>query len=683
MIDHMIGKELGGRYQIRKSLGQGGMAAVYVAQDNHLNREVAIKVILPGYDHSELFLKRFDREARSAARLTHPNVIKVIDYGVAEGLPYLVMEYVSEGSLKDRLGAAIPWKEAFRQLIPVARALAYAHSQGIVHRDLKPANILVTRSGDLVLTDFGIAKTLNAENLTQLTATGVSMGTPAYMAPEQGMGEKIDPRVDIYSFGVVLYEMITGRPPFEGETPVSVMMKHLIEPPPKPSRLVPDLPPAVEQALMKALEKKPEDRYQEMDDFVAILENLLRSSTVPLNQVGANDEKTFLVEPPNSQQDGKNDQKTALEELPNLRPDRKRVFLGVAVVMLCGLLLGGLYGLGSLAKNLLATEAPVALVDFPVETPTPALAGPGADTPTSTPPRPANTSPATLTETETSPPTAQAETAITLPPTDIPTPGRGSTMVSEIDGMRLVFIPAGEFLMGSSAEDALAEEDEKPQHIVYLDAYWIDQTEVTNAMFQRFVRESGHLTQAEEQGWSYVYNGSWQRVEGANWQHPGGPGSSLEGFEDYPVVHVSWADAQAYCRWAGRRLPTEAEWEKAARGTEGALYPGGNQISCNTAQYVVCEGQSLPVGSKPAGISPFGAFDMAGNVWEWVADWYDQAYYVGVRTLNPQGPDTGEMKVQRGGSWRLNEKYARSANRSPIDPKETWQSDGFRCALSP
>jgi formylglycine-generating enzyme required for sulfatase activity len=483
------------------------------------------------------------------------------------------------------------------------------------------------------------------------------MGTPAYMAPEQGMGDEIDHRVDIYSFGVVLYEMITGQTPFEGDTPMSVMMKHIIEPLPKPSRFVPDLPPQVEAVLVRALEKKPEDRYQRMDDFVAALETLTRTSAAAIE---------------------------APDDLPEKVPeksgvDRKKVFWLVPLIMACCLLIGGsIYGVSTISRDLLASETPTALVARMEDTATPE------------PPPPTDTHPPTLTETAQPPtmtptqsPTPKMETTVTPETPATPTLGVGSMRISETDGMPLMFVPAGEFLMGSFEDDPLADEDEMPQQLVYLDAFWIDQTEVTNAMFARFIQQSGHVTEAEKRGWSYVYAGDWARVDGADWQHPEGPSSNRVGLDNYPVVHVSWEDAQAYCLWAGRRLPTEAEWEKAARGAEGLIYPWGNQINCNYAQYVTCGGQALPVGSKPAGASPFGALDMAGNVWEWVADWYDDSYYVGFRTQNPQGPNSGDMRVQRGGSWRLNEKYARSANRSAIDPQETWQSDGFRCALSP
>ena len=200
----MKGREFG-RYLIEDALGEGGMAAVYKAFDRRLNRKVAIKVILRGYEKRGDFLKRFEREAKAVAQLTHPNIVSVIDYGSEEDLPYLVMEYIPGGTLKDQMGQPIPWQQAARMLVPIARALSHAHQENIIHRDIKPANILVTKSGDMMLSDFGIAKSLGGEQTTDLTGSGVEIGTPTYMAPEQGAGNGVDQRADIYSLGIVFY----------------------------------------------------------------------------------------------------------------------------------------------------------------------------------------------------------------------------------------------------------------------------------------------------------------------------------------------------------------------------------------------------------------------------------------------------------------------------------------------
>ncbi|MGB9724679.1 MAG: serine/threonine-protein kinase, partial [Chloroflexia bacterium] len=244
-----IGQSVG-RYHIVEQLGEGGMATVYKAYDTRLEREVALKVIRRGAfppEQLERILRRFEREAKALARLTHPNIVGLIDYGEYEGSPYLVMEYLPGGTLKKlleaRAGRPLPWEEAVRLLLPIARALHFAHRQGFIHRDVKPSNILITESGEPMLSDFGIAKLLETEETT-LTGTGVGVGTPEYMAPEQGLGRKVDARADVYALGVVLYELVTGRKPYTADTPMAVVFKHLSDPLPRPRAYVPELPEA-------------------------------------------------------------------------------------------------------------------------------------------------------------------------------------------------------------------------------------------------------------------------------------------------------------------------------------------------------------------------------------------------------------------------------------------------------
>jgi serine/threonine protein kinase len=278
-MSDLVGHSLG-RYYILEQLGEGGMATVYKALDTRLEREVAIKIIRRAAfppDQMERMSKRFEREARSLARLSHRNIVKVLDYGEYEGSPYLVMEYLPSGTLKDRLSRGrLSWQNAFRLLKPVAQALAHAHENQIIHRDVKPANILVSRSGEPMLSDFGIAKLLENEGTTELTATGAGVGTPEYMAPEQGMG-KADERADIYALGVVLYQVITGHVPYRADTPLAVLIKKNTEPLPRPTRFVPDLPAAVEYLLVKALARDPSQRYQSMNQFIEALDKILAS----------------------------------------------------------------------------------------------------------------------------------------------------------------------------------------------------------------------------------------------------------------------------------------------------------------------------------------------------------------------------------------------------------------------
>jgi basic membrane protein A and related proteins len=264
------------RYHLIEKLGEGGMAVVYKAFDTHLECEVAVKLIRMDRltpEMMETTLKRFEREAKSLAQLTHANIVKVTDYGEHDGVPYLVMEYLPGGTIKKYLGTPMPYAEAAKLLVPIARALNFAHEHKIIHRDVKPGNILITESGEPMLTDFGIAKILDLEEGQTLTGTGMGIGTPEYMSPEQWQGN-ITPAVDIYSLGVVFYELVTGHKPYSADTPAAVLLKSFNDPLPRPSSYVSGLPETVEQVLFKVLAKKPEDRYATMKEFEKALEGL-------------------------------------------------------------------------------------------------------------------------------------------------------------------------------------------------------------------------------------------------------------------------------------------------------------------------------------------------------------------------------------------------------------------------
>ena len=288
MSDRFIGREIG-RYQIREPLGEGGMATVYKAFDTRLEREVALKVIrreVFSPNEMEMLLKRFEREAKSTARLSHPNIVPVIDYGEFEGAPYLVMFYLPGGTLKDLLGKPIPWQDAIEQLLPIASALEYIHDQNIISRDVKPSNILLTENGEPMLTDFGLVKLFEekGKETTSLTVSGAGLGTPDYMAPEQWTGEATA-QSDLYSLGVVLYEMITGHRPYKADTPAGVLLKQASESLPLPKSYIPDLPHNVESVLLKALAKEPINRYADMHIFVDELKNLLAGKDVSASTV--------------------------------------------------------------------------------------------------------------------------------------------------------------------------------------------------------------------------------------------------------------------------------------------------------------------------------------------------------------------------------------------------------------
>lgn len=266
-MGNLVGQSLG-RYHILEQLGEGGMAVVYKALDTKLDRYVAVKVILPSKGHSDKFLKRFEREAKALAGLSHPNIVGVIDYGENHGLPYLVMEYISGGTLKQKFtGKPFSWKESVKISTPIANALSYAHQHKIIHRDIKPSNILITETGSPMLSDFGIAKIVESEETMDITGTGVGIGTPEYMSPEQAQGKIIDARSDVYSLGIVLFEMVTGRKPYQADTPYAVVIKQVNEPVPNPRAFRKDLPLDVEKVLLKALAKNPANRFQSMKEF--------------------------------------------------------------------------------------------------------------------------------------------------------------------------------------------------------------------------------------------------------------------------------------------------------------------------------------------------------------------------------------------------------------------------------
>ncbi len=275
-----IGRRLGA-YLITEQVGHGGMARVFKGRHEALNRDVAIKIISAHLASDEDFLTRFQREAQAVATLRHPNIVQVHDFGAEGEIYYMVMEYVSGGTLQDRLphselnGRLNPLSETIQIIHEIAAALEYAHLQGIIHRDLKPANIMLTAEGHVVLADFGLVRLMGSPHFT---ATGTSWGTPAYMSPEQAQGERGDERSDIYSLGVVFYELVTGRLPFESDTPFGFIMKHINEPVPSPRQLNPELPVAVEQVILKALAKVPDNRYQSANELTEALTAIIFAS---------------------------------------------------------------------------------------------------------------------------------------------------------------------------------------------------------------------------------------------------------------------------------------------------------------------------------------------------------------------------------------------------------------------
>jgi serine/threonine-protein kinase len=629
----LIGQNLG-RYQILETLGAGGMATVYKAYDIRLEREVAIKVIrresFPS-DEMETLLKRFEREAKSLGGLSHPNIVGVIDYGDYEGLPYLVMVYLSGGTLKDRLGKPIPWREAIQMIIPIAHALEYVHSQNIINRDVKPSNILLTETGQPMLTDFGLVKLFGQQekDSTGLTSSGTGLGTPDYMAPEQWTGEPTA-QSDLYSLGVVLYEMITGHRPYTADTPAGVLLKQATESLPLPKQYIPDLPKDVESVLLRALAKDPNDRYSDMHTFIEELQNLLAGREVIAS--------TFKTSRLRDQMTGK--VKRIQGSDPQSSPQKKFIFpaliitaIGAFVLLLA---LGGGYWL---------------------------LTTPGILSPISTPTqRQALPSPTEIPFTATLPPTIMP----TITPTEeasLPTETPIPEEIRDIKNVPMRLIPAGEFTMGS---DDTGDVGSRPAQEVYVDAFYMDKFEVTNEMYDACVYAVE--CRRPQQGGSATRNTYFANPV----------------YASFPVLYVDWKMANTYCEWRGARLPTEAEWEKAARGTDARLYPWGNdEPDCNLANHVGCVADTTPVDQHEDGQSPYGIYGMAGNVWEWTSTLFKPYPYKA--DDGREDPDSLGERIARGGSWHVfggNSGNVRADTRLKLDPGYFGGYVGFRCVIS-
>lgn len=270
----MVGTVLGNRYQLLSEIGSGGMARVYKALDRYLQRYVAIKILKDEFKHDAEFLKRFEIEAQAAASLTHPNIVQIYDVGTENGIYYIVMELVEGITLKEyiREKGALDWREAVDIVRQICSALNKAHSRNIVHRDIKPQNILITSDGIPKVTDFGIARAVTSDTATMRIDT---IGSVHYSSPEQVRGGYIDEKSDIYSIGVTFFEMLTGRLPFDGESSVTVALKHIQDIPPLPSDIKPGIPPALDKIILKAMAKSRKDRYQSAAEMIRDLESLI------------------------------------------------------------------------------------------------------------------------------------------------------------------------------------------------------------------------------------------------------------------------------------------------------------------------------------------------------------------------------------------------------------------------
>jgi formylglycine-generating enzyme required for sulfatase activity/predicted Ser/Thr protein kinase len=624
-----------GKYEILEEIGRGGFAVVYKARDTELDRIVALKILHPYWTADPSFVTRFHREAHVAAQLQHPHIVTVYEAGEIEGQLYIAMEYLPGRTLQALLEAesVLSLERALPVLEQVAGALDYAHGQGVIHRDVKPGNIVVeeTKQGiQATLMDFGLVRAMEGSRV--LTSQGTLLGSPEYMAPEQADPERaaeIGPATDRYALGIVAYQMLTGRVPFPGNTPAT-LNAHEHKPVPRPRSLRPELPRAVEAALLKMLAKAPANRFPSASTFVVWLQEAMLKRSV--------------------------------------RYPPALVWSAVAAV---SLILVVLVYVGVILRPSLWK----AILQVPTEKPTVEIS-----------PMPALTNTPTYT-----PPSANMSTRMPTPEGPPLNASLGDTWLRPADEMVMVYVPAGLVQMGSTdaeIEDALIQcgqlygdeglcgwylhRDETPQHSVTLGGFWIDQTEVTNAQYALCASDGGCADSDLVYATDTTYNG-----------------------DNYPVVGVSWWDAAAYCEWVGARLPTEAEWEYAARGLDGRIYPWGDTFDGTRLNF--CDANctynhketkyddgyenTAPVGNFPTGASWCNAQDMAGNVSEWLGDWYGD--YPSEAQTNPLGPETGGYRVLRGGSWVNDRIGVRTVNRMCPLPSERNGFIGFRCVMLP
>ncbi|MFO0587932.1 MAG: SUMF1/EgtB/PvdO family nonheme iron enzyme [Polyangiaceae bacterium] len=518
-----------GVYRIDNVLGVGGMGVVYGAWDEARERDVAIKCLHPNLVADPEVKRRFVREARALRAFSHPGAASIYDFLQTREVLGIVMERVDGVTLSRHIArwrGKVPWAEVHALFGGMLDAMAEAHACGIVHRDLKPDNVIVRADGPRMITklvDFGIAKIREG---TTFTVTGAFIGTCRYMAPEQVKTPQLaDPRSDVYSLGITLYELCTGKVPFDYPNHFAVMMAQVGEAPEPPRALRPDLPEALEALILRALAKKPEERPAGCREFREAFD-------------------------------------------------------------------------AALAREIAADSGRVRETD--------------------------------------------------LPPS-----------LRETDGGEMLLIPSGSFLEGAERRS------------VHVDAYYIDKHPVTNEQFTAFVRATGYAPEDEHKG-RFL-------------SHLRDPATAKK-LAKHPVVFVSWLDARAYATWAGKRLPTEAEWEKAARGVDGRKYPWGrDEPTKERALFGQTGGNTAPVGSFPKGASPYGVHDLAGNVLEWCDDADDPEFYAKGPDHNPRnvGDREGATRVMRGGSFMHGPRALRASARTSFEPSYRFASGGFRCAKTP
>ena len=722
---HTISGEpvLEGKYHLESRIGQGGMGVVYKARHAYLKTLHAIKVILPDLvGNDPELVKRFRQEALAAAAIRHQNVVQVTDYGVAQGtMPFLVMEFVEGESLHDLLAREVklPPERAFELTAAICAGIGAAHSQGIVHRDLKPLNIMLLKgkskpSEAVKILDFGLAKIKSGELLgsfIQAQTTGL-MGSPYYMAPEQWSDDDLDPRSDIYSIGVMLYQMLAGDVPFKGSSIPAIMKKHLTDPPPHFSERGIEIPPAVEKAVFHTLEKDRKKRTASVDDLIEEFGNALGIAAPGITSMGHRTGHALPVAP--------------LRILTN--PPKSKVYLNKEEVgeshqdgwLLLEGIQSGNHHIRVIHDGFRDWESDVFCDGKPVEVvarldrasgPSEAIPKPtdktmifGQDTMTEEGAPEASAVPQETiqqnVDTGDQGRVTGAGQQIISTPTKSPlrpiligggalvavlflavAGGIGAYMMGMFGGKKaanvntatpeasvdtspspestaykpeMVAIPGGTYKMGR--DDGLPPE--RPEHEVTVEPFEMDKTEITNEEYYQFIAATNYKAPA------HFVNGK-----------------PLPGKEKNPVNFVSLEDARAFARWRSERdnveyrLPTEAEWEFAARnGSDENLYPWGDEFENDRA--IIGSLQSvMDVGSLPAGADKWGVLDLIGNVWEWTSS--EGSAYPG----NSEIQIIKGLQVARGGGFFDKTQGAEaitSTYRTFIAPDTKDKSLGFR-----
>ncbi len=609
-----------GKYDIVAPLGQGAMGLVYKAFDPLIRRFVALKTMSLSFTEpaDDDTARRFHREAQAAGNLTHPNIVGIYEYGEDAGRAFIAMEFVEGRTLVDLLKQNHRFSlQDIRQIMAsVLAALEYSHRMGVIHRDIKPGNIMLDRAATVKVMDFGIARIESSE----LTQAGTILGTPGYMSPEQLLGESVDLRSDLYSAGVVLYELLTGERAFTGSSFASIIYKVINNDLAPPSQLKPAVPGSLDGLVAKACAKQAVDRFQTAAEFAAALERAMAARTDE-TAVGVDTATPGLLQ-----------EHTASASDPVDRTGRKW--------MAAMAILAVVAGIGAVIWALLPVGREI------------------------------------------------RQAAGTAP---------GTTFRDCDSCPEMVTLPAGQFVQGSLETDTDRQANEGPRRLVAIDyPLAISRYEITRAQFALFAADTGHSGSG-----CRTYDGSWELVDTRSWRSPG-----FDQDDNHPVTCISWNDARAYIDWLNQttgqayRLLSASEWEYAARAgtapggalaadpartcesanvadrSTAATYPGWDIFDCRDNHV-----HTAPVGSFQA--NAFGVHDMIGNVFEWVADCWNDSYVDapsdGTAWVNG---DCG-YRVLRGGSWFAPPAYVRAEFRNRFDPDYRSSSFGFRVARMP